>query len=85
MAEVPTRRGAKDRALCLDNECNVICFDPDGPDPEVDFTAFLDNDDEIPPNFVGYVGVGSTKCKIGHSERFVRANLTYISMAARTT
>src|SRR5437868_323606 len=30
----------------LDNECNVICFDPDAPDLEGDFTTFSENDDE---------------------------------------
>jgi len=32
----------------LDNECNVICFDPDGPDLEGDFTVFFENDEETP-------------------------------------
>src|SRR6266853_1268998 len=40
----------------LDNECNIICFDPDGPDLEGDFTVFFDNDDETLRNFVGFVG-----------------------------
>ena len=40
----------------LDNECTVICFDPDGPDLEGDFTVFSDSDDESPPNFIGVVG-----------------------------
>ena len=41
----------------LDNECNVICFDPDGPDLEADFTVFLDSVNEIPHNFVGFARV----------------------------
>ena len=32
----------------LDNECNIICLDPDGPDLEGDFTVFLENDKEPP-------------------------------------
>jgi hypothetical protein len=40
----------------LDNGCNVICFDQDGPDLEGDFAAFSD-DDEITHNLVGFVGI----------------------------
>ncbi|SRR5216683_6359521 len=32
----------------LDNQCNIICFDPDGPDLEGDFTVFLENAKETP-------------------------------------
>ena len=47
----PTR--CKRSCATPDNECNVICFDPDGPDLEADFTVFLDSVNEIPHNFVG--------------------------------
>ena len=37
----------------VDNGCNVICFDPDGPDLEGSFTVFI-NDEETPHESIGF-------------------------------
>ncbi len=49
LAEAPLPAEVQKIVLyALDNECNIICFDPDGPDLEGDFTVFLENDNETP-------------------------------------